>query len=140
MAVVGRSLAERAWAGQRLGFLAAGETWPLRPPEEYLPLAGERRHVSVSVSAAERQARSWAEIEQRMRGTAATRPARRPPAVLPRATSRAGQSRVGLGTGPAGAAGRMASQPVFVSHPGEVRAAGGMRAGHERPGTAAKWR
>ena len=140
VAVVGRSLAERAAAGQGLGFLAAGELWPLRPPEQHLPLAGERRHFSVSVSAAERQARSWAEIEHRMRGAPARQLARRPPAVLPRATSLAGQSRVGQGTGPAGAAQRMASQPVFVSNPGEVRAAGGLRSGHDRPGVAAKWR
>jgi hypothetical protein len=140
VAVVGRSLAERAAAGQGLDFLAGGEPWPLRPPEEHLPLAGERRHFTVSVSAAERQARSWAEIEQRMRGTPARRLDRRPPAVLPRATSRAGQSRVGQGTGPAGAAQRMASQPVFVSNAAEVRAAGGLRSGYDRQGMAAKWR
>ena len=140
VAVVGRSLAERAAAGQGLDFLAGGEPWPLRPPEEHLPLAGERRHFTVSVSAAERQARSWAEIEQRMRGTPARRLGHRPPAVLPRATSRAGQSRVGQGTGPAGAAQRMASQPVFVSNAAEVRAAGGLRSCYDRQGMAAKWR
>ena len=46
------------------------------------------------------------------------------PIGLPRATSRASQSRMGRQTGPAGAAQRMVSQPAYVSNPRDVSGAG----------------
>jgi hypothetical protein len=133
-ALVGRSLASRRMLGQRSRFLTGmGEGLPVRPPDEYLPLAGERRHFAVSMSAAERQARSWREVSQRMRGELASRSKpRAPQPLLPRATRRSSQSRVGQGTGPTGAAGRLAGRPVFVSNPKEVKAVGPVVSSHYR--------
>jgi hypothetical protein len=133
-ALVGRSLASRRMLGQRTSFLTEmGEGLPVRPPDEYLPLAGERRHFAVPMAAAESQARSWREVSQRMRGELASRSKpRAPQPLLPRATRRASQSRVGQGTGPTGAAGRLAGRPVFVSNPKEVRAVGHVASSHYR--------
>ena len=138
VAVVGRSLAGRRALGQRLGYPLGVATLPVRPPEEYLPLAGARRQFTVSISSAERQALGWREVERRMKAGPLARQGRRPaPPGLPSASARGGQSRIGKGTGPAGVAERMASQPVFVSNPQEVRAAGRMFAG-ERSSVGAK--
>jgi len=125
--LVGRSFAVRRSLGQRLAFPPPLVPWPARTPEEYLPLAGLRQRFRISPSAAERNARLQWEIERRMRGAALARPARRLPAeLLPRASARASQSRLGRGTGPAGAPQRAASELVFVANPPEVRAAAGI--------------
>ncbi len=131
-AVIGRSLAARKIIGQRSALSATGVgQLPVRPPEEYLPVAAERQHFTVSQSAAERRNRSFIQIQERMSGV--HRAGRRsPPVGLPRATSRASQSRMGRQTGPAGAVQRMASQPAFVSNPRDVTGAGQLLSPRDR--------
>ncbi len=131
-AVVGRSVAARRIIGQRSAWQVAGAgRLPVRPPEEYLPIAEERRHLTVSPSAAERRNRGFMQIQERMSG--ARRTSRQsPPLGLPRATSRASQSRMGRQTGPAGAVPRMASQPAYVSNPRDVTGAGQLLSPRDR--------
>ncbi len=123
-AVVGRSLASRRMLGQRslIPVSGAGQL-PVRPPEEYLPTAEDRHRVTVSPSADERRNRSFMQIQERMSGVRRTGP-KALPIGLPRATSRASQSRMGRQTGPAGAAQRMVSEPAYISNPRDVGGAG----------------
>jgi hypothetical protein len=94
-------------------------------------MAEERRHFTVSASDAERRNRSFMQIQERMSGK--RRGSRQPPPIgLPRATSRASQSRMGRQTGPAGAAQRMASQPAYVSNPRDVSGAGRLLSPRDR--------
>ncbi len=131
-AVIGRSMASRRMIGQRLALPVAGAgRLPVRPPEEYFPVADDRRRFAVSPSEAERRNRSFAEIQARMSGVRRTA-GKSPPLGLPRATSRASQSRVGRQTGPAGAAQRMASEPAYVANPGDVRGAGRLVSSRDR--------
>ena len=123
-AVVGRSLAARRIIGQPSALRTAGAgQLPVRPPEEYLPVAEERHHFTVSPSDAERRNRSFIQIQEKMSGVHHGGRASGP-IGLPRATSRASQSRMGRQTGPAGAAQRMVSQPAYVSNPRDVSGAG----------------
>ena len=131
-AVVGRSVAARRIIGQRSAWQVAGAgRLPVRPPEEYLPIAEERRHLAVSPSAAERRNRGFMQIQERMSGVRRTS-RQSPPLGLPRATSRASQSRMGRQTGPAGAVQRMASQPAYVSNPRDVTGAGQLLSPRDR--------
>jgi hypothetical protein len=132
VAVIGRSLASRRMIGQR-SLTVAGRTGdlPVRLPDEYFPVAGERRRFAVSATEAERRSRRFWEIQQRMTGVR-KRDYRPPPIGLPMATARAGQSRVGRQTGPAGASKRMAGQPAFVSSPREVSWSGPLVSGRDR--------
>ncbi|HTT90423.1 MAG TPA: hypothetical protein VMF65_12800, partial [Acidimicrobiales bacterium] len=123
-AVVGRSLASRRALGQRfvLPVSGAGQL-PVRPPEEYLPVAEDRYRFTVTPSESERRNRSFTQIQERMSGIRRAGP--KAPAVgLPMATSRASQSRMGRQTGPAGAAPRMVGEPAYVSNPRDVGGAG----------------
>ena len=123
-AVVGRSLAARKIIGQPSALRTAGAgQLPVRPPEEYLPVAEERHHFTVSPSDAERRNRSFIQIQEKMSGVHHGGRSSGP-IGLPRATSRASQSRMGRQTGPAGAAQRMVSQPAYVSNPRDVSGAG----------------
>ena len=111
--------------GQRSASQVAGAgRLPVRPPEEYLPVADERRHLTVSPSEAERRNRTFMEIQERMSGVRRTGRQSAARWACPRATSRASQSRMGRQTGPAGAVQRMASQPAYVSNPRDVSGAG----------------
>lgn len=132
VSVVGRSLASRRMIGERAGLTAGQAAFlPVRPPDQYLPLAAERSHRAISVSDAERRTQQFWQVQQRMTGMAA--PARKlPPLGLPRATARSDQSRVGRQTGPAGASKRMASQPAFVSNPREVAGTGRLVSSRDR--------
>ena len=123
-AVVGRSLAARKIIGHPSALRTAGAgQLPVRPPEEYLPVAEERHHFTVSPSDAERRNRSFIQIQEKMSGVHHGGRSSGP-IGLPRATSRASQSRMGRQTGPAGAAQRMVSQPAYVSNPRDVSGAG----------------
>ena len=123
-AVVGRSLAARKIIGQPSALRTAGAgQLPVRPPQEYLPVAEERHHFTVSPSDAERRNRSFIQIQEKMSGVHHGGRSSGP-IGLPRATSRASQSRMGRQTGPAGAAQRMVSQPAYVSNPRDVSGAG----------------
>ncbi len=131
-AVIGRSMASRSMIGQRLLSPAAGPgRLPVRPPEEYFPVADERRRFTVSQSEAERRNHTFMEIQARMSGVRRSA-GKLPPAGLPRATSRASQSRMGRQTGPAGAGQRMAGEPAYVSNPGDVRGAGRLVSSRDR--------
>ncbi len=123
-AVIGRSLASRRILGQRFLLPVRGAAQlPVRPPEEYLPMADERHRVTVSPSPAEQRNRSFVEIRENMKGVRRPRP-KALPIGLPRATSRASQSRMGRQTGPAGAAQRMMSEPAYITNPRDVGGAG----------------
>ncbi|HXW82002.1 MAG TPA: hypothetical protein VEJ84_21070, partial [Acidimicrobiales bacterium] len=132
VAVIGRSMASRRMIGQRflVGVGGTGQL-PVRPPDEYFPIPGERRRFAVSPSEAERRSRSFWEIQERMT-TVRRRDNRAPPPGLPRATARAGHSRAGRQTGPTGAPGRMVSQAAFVSNPREVGWSGRLVSGSDR--------
>jgi hypothetical protein len=86
-------------------------------------MADERHRVTVSPSPAEQRNRSFVEIRENMRGVRRPRP-KALPIGLPRATSRASQSRMGRQTGPAGAAQRMMSEPAYITNPRDVGGAG----------------
>ncbi len=134
VSVVGRSIGGRLQAGHR-GPVAGWDVsrLPVRPPDQYLPEAGERSHFGVSVSNEERRAQTLQIIQERMSG--ARRPThlqRSAPRGLPRATARGTQSRVGRATGPAGAPRRMASTPAYVSHPADVSGTGRLLSSHDR--------
>jgi len=131
VSLIGRSLAGRRALGQRSLLVVGGAPFPVRPPDEYLPLAPERASFKVSPTPAERRAREWERLEQKMARSVAPKLAGRQPLGLPRAVSRASQSRVGRQTGPTGAARRMARQPVFVANPKDVTATGPMLASGE---------
>ena len=135
VSLVGRSIAGRLQAGHR-GPVAGWNVsrLPVRPPDHYLPEAGERAHFSVSVSNEERRAQALQMIRERMSGLRGptTRIQRPAPRGLPRVTSRASQSRVGRATGPAGAPSRMASTPAYVSHPAEVSGTGRLLGSRDR--------
>ncbi len=132
VAVIGRSLASRSMVGQRFVAQVGGTgRLPVRPPDEYFPVTGERQRFTVSPSETERRSRSFSEIQDRMTG-ARRRDHWSPPVGLPRVTARAGHTRVGRQTGPTGARGRMASQPAFVSNPREVSWSGRLVSGRDR--------